>query len=77
MQLDVERVVDYALKLDAATCKRVGWHLERYGTDEQLLRRLREVAVRGYVRLDPSGPKRGHCDGKWSIQENVPEGLLR
>ncbi len=76
-RLNVERIVDYALKLDAATCKRLGWHLERYGTDEHLLRRLREVAVRGYVRLDPSGPKLGHCDGRWSIQENIPEGLLR
>ena len=76
-RLDVERIVDYALKLDAATCKRLGWHLERFGVVETQLRRLREVAVRGYVRLDPSGSKLGRCDGKWSIQENVPEGLLR
>ena len=76
-RLNVERIVDYALKLDAATCKRLGWHLGRYGIDEILLHKLREVPVRGYVRLDPGGPKRGHCNGKWSIQENVPEGLLR
>lgn len=76
-RLDLERIVDYALKLDAATCKRLGWHLERYGIDESVLRKLREVPVRGYVRLDPSGPKLGPCGGKWSIQENVPKGLLR
>ncbi len=71
-KLDLERIINYALKLDAATVKRLGWILERQGVVSTRLERLREVPVKGYRVLDPTGPRRGPCDARWMIQVNLP-----
>ncbi|MBI3299652.1 MAG: type IV toxin-antitoxin system AbiEi family antitoxin domain-containing protein [Elusimicrobia bacterium] len=71
-KLDVERIVNYALKLDAATAKRLGWILEKQKVDLAKLGPLRKLPIKGYRVLDPSGPKQGHCDSGWMIQENMP-----
>jgi predicted transcriptional regulator of viral defense system len=71
-RLDVSRIIDYALKLDAATAKRLGWVLQQQGVDERRLEKLARVPVKGYRTLDPSGPRRGPCDRRWMIQENLP-----
>ena len=69
-KLDLERIIHHALKLDAATAKRLGWILERQGVDPAPLEPLRKVAVKGYRVLDPSGPRQGPCDARWMIQVN-------
>jgi predicted transcriptional regulator of viral defense system len=71
-KLDLERITNYALKLDVATVKRLGWILERQGVDATRLKPLREVPVKGYRVLDPTGPRRGPCDARWMIQVNLP-----
>ena len=71
-RLDVERVTDYALRLDQATAKRLGWVLERVGVGLGRLTRLQELPVSGYRSLDPTGPRRGPCNRRWMIQENLP-----
>jgi predicted transcriptional regulator of viral defense system len=71
-KLDVDRIIRYALKLDAATAKRLGWILERQGVKNEQLEPLRKVPIRGYRVLDPSGPRRGPCDADWMIQVNLP-----
>lgn len=71
-KLDLERITNYALKLDVATVKRLGWILERQGVDSTRLKPLREVPVKGYRVLDPTGPRRGPCDARWMIQVNLP-----
>jgi len=71
-KLDLERIIGYALKLDAATAKRLGWILERQGVDGAQLELLRKVPVKGYRALDPSGPRQGPCDTRWMIQVNLP-----
>lgn len=71
-KLDLERIIGYALKLDAATVKRLGWILERQGVASSRLNPLREVPVKGYRVLDPTGPRRGPCDPRWMIQVNLP-----
>jgi predicted transcriptional regulator of viral defense system len=70
--LDIERITGYALRLDAAIAMRLGWVLEQFGVDSSRLARLRRRRVRGYRPLDPSGPRRGPCDNRWMIQENLP-----
>jgi predicted transcriptional regulator of viral defense system len=75
--LDLERIINYALKLDAATVKRLGWILERQGVESSRLERLRQVPVKGYRVLDPSGPRRGPCDAGWMIQVNLPGEVKR
>jgi predicted transcriptional regulator of viral defense system len=71
-QLDVERIIRYALQLDAATAKRLGWVLEEFGHSTEQLDPLVAVPIKGYRRLDPTGPRRGPCNRRWMIQENLP-----
>ena len=71
-RLDVERIVAYALEIDAATVKRLGWVLEKQGVDAACLGRLARLPVKGYRTLDPAGPRRGPCNRRWMIQENLP-----
>lgn len=72
-QLDMSRIVDYALKLGGAMAKRLGWVLERQDVPLAELRPLEEVSVTSYNRLDSSGPKQGPYNARWMIQENLPQ----
>jgi len=75
-KLDVERIIGYALKLDAATAKRLGWVLDRHGIDAARLSPLKEIPIKGYRTLDSKGPRKGPCNRRWMIQENLPGRLL-
>jgi predicted transcriptional regulator of viral defense system len=70
--LDLPRIVEYALRLDAATVKRLGWVLQHQGVDPADLERLAALPIRGYRKLDPTGPRKGPCNKAWMIQENLP-----
>jgi predicted transcriptional regulator of viral defense system len=70
--LDLERIIEYALKLDAAIAMRLGWVLEHFDAEPKKLSRLRRRPVKGYRPLDPSGPRKGACNARWMIQENLP-----
>lgn len=70
--LDVERIVEYACKLDTATAKRLGWVLEFQGVDPACLELLSELPIKGYRKLDSTGPRKGPCNRRWMIQENLP-----
>jgi predicted transcriptional regulator of viral defense system len=70
--LDIERIIDYALRLDTAIAKRLGWVLEQQGIDENSLKRLERLPIKGYRQLDPTGPRKGSCNKRWMIQENLP-----
>lgn len=70
--LDLQRIINYALKLDAATVKRLGWVLQHQGIEVARLQPLLGVPIKGYRTLDPGGPRRGPCNRQWMIQENLP-----
>jgi len=70
--LDLPRIIEYALKLDAATVKRLGWVLEKQGVALERLEPLAALPVKGYRTLDPTGPRKGPCSSRWMIQENLP-----
>jgi predicted transcriptional regulator of viral defense system len=70
--LDLERIVDYALRLDAATAMRLGWVLEHIGTEPAFLSPLEALPAKGYRLLDPSRPPGGPHNRRWRIQENLP-----
>ncbi|MFQ5670994.1 MAG: type IV toxin-antitoxin system AbiEi family antitoxin [Acidobacteriota bacterium] len=70
--LDLQRIIEHALKLDAATAKRLGWVLEHQDIDATKLERLIAVPIKGYRKLDPTGPRKGPCNARWMIQENLP-----
>ena len=70
--LNVERIVEYACRLDTATAKRLGWTLQLQGTNPALLGPLLELPAKGYRKLDPTAPRRGPYSRRWMIQENLP-----
>ena len=70
--LDADRIVRYACKLDTATAKRLGWVLQLQGVDPARLDPLLRLPIKGYRKLDPTGPRKGPCNRMWMIQENLP-----
>jgi predicted transcriptional regulator of viral defense system len=71
-RLDLRRIVDYAKRFDTATVKRLGWVLERQGIAPAQIQPLLEIPVKGFRRLDPTGPRQGPYEKRWMIQENLP-----
>jgi predicted transcriptional regulator of viral defense system len=71
-ELKVKQIVEYACRLNTATAKRLGWVLESQGVDPFFLKPLSELAIKGYRKLDPTGPRKGPCNRRWMIQENLP-----
>ncbi len=69
--LELDRIIDYAVRLDGATAKRLGWVLEHLGLASARLERLLSIPVKGYRTLDPTGERRGPCDKRWMIQVNL------
>jgi predicted transcriptional regulator of viral defense system len=69
--LDLERIIDYAIKLDAATAKRLGWVLEYQGVDPAQIEPLAALPIKGYRKLDPTSPRKGPYNQRWMIQENL------
>lgn len=75
--LNLERIINYARKLDAATSKRLGWVLEKQGIDSGRLEALARLPIKGYRKLDPTGPRKGPYNHRWMIQENLPGKVKR
>ncbi|OQB82621.1 MAG: hypothetical protein BWX88_03834 [Planctomycetes bacterium ADurb.Bin126] len=71
-RLNVENIVGYALRLDAAIGKRLGWVLDELGFVGEEIEALLAIPVKGYRLLDAAGPRRGSCNRRWMIQENLP-----
>ena len=71
-RLDIERIARYATRLGSATVKRLGWVLEYHGAGSPSIDRLASLPVKGYRMLDPTGPRRGLCNSRWMVQENLP-----
>ena len=75
-RVNTERITEYAIRLGVTTAKRLGWVLEAQGVGKSRLRTLASLPVKGYRKLDPTGPRRGPCNSRWMIQENLP-GMMR
>jgi predicted transcriptional regulator of viral defense system len=71
-QLDIDRIIQYAFRLGTTTLKRLGWILEEQGVESSDVESLAEIPVKGYRKLDPTGPRKGSCNGRWMVQENLP-----
>ncbi len=71
-RLNIKRIVEYSLRLSTAAAKRLGWVLEYWGYDSSEFSELLELPVKGYRKLDPTAPRKGPCNSRWMIQENLP-----
>ena len=70
--LDLRRLEDFALSMGSRTlCSRLGFLLSASGASSE---RLRGDASRTYVKLDPSGPRRGRFDSRWKVIDNLSRG---
>ncbi len=68
---DLEKIIDYALRLDTATAKKLGWVLEKIGYAEKDLKKLENIPQKGYIKLVPSLKKHGPYNNRWQVQENL------
>jgi predicted transcriptional regulator of viral defense system len=76
--LTLDRLVNYTCRYGKiSVAKRLGWALERAGIEESALTPLLEMPVTGYHALDPTRPRRGPCDRRWMIQNNLQEESAR
>ena len=71
-RLNIELISEYAVRLGVTTAKRLGWVLESQGVPGSELAVLSELPVKGYCKLDPTGPRKGSCNSRWMVQENLP-----
>jgi predicted transcriptional regulator of viral defense system len=71
-RLNLERIISYALKLNTSTAKRLGWVLDQQRVDPDRLKPLEALPIKGYRKLDPTGPRSGPYNRCWMIQENLP-----
>lgn len=71
--LRVDRLIDYALRLDVgAVIRRLGYLLEYYDlADPAALERLRARLTPTYQRLDPLFPNEGRMVARWRIRLNI------
>lgn len=77
--IDVGRLVDYALRLDVgAVIQRLGFLLETFEVPEpEHLDRLRERISASYAAVDPLLPAEGPTNARWRLYLNVePDEIL-
>ena len=70
--LDLDRIIQYALRLDTAVAKRLGWVLEQQRVEPSKLEALAALQIKGHRTLDASGPRKGPYNHRWMVQENLP-----
>ncbi|MCY4520131.1 MAG: hypothetical protein OXC13_05055 [Caldilineaceae bacterium] len=71
-RLNIELISAYAVRLGVTTAKRLGWVLESQGVPRSELAVLADLPIKGYCKLDPTGPRKGSCNRRWMVQENLP-----
>jgi len=74
---ELAKMIDYSLRLDAVIAKRLGWVMEKVGVEDSMLQKLEATHIMGYRVLDSTGPRKGHCNKRWMIQENLPGRIFR
>ena len=72
-KINIEKLIEYALKLDQATIKRLGYILTMLGIEPTLLKPLQIVPIKGFRVLDPTGQHIGKYDKNWMIQVNLTD----
>ncbi len=70
-KVNLDKMISYALHLDTAVAKRLGWILEKNGVEDKKLQKLLSLPVKGYRTLNSAGSRRGPYNKKWMIQENI------
>ena len=77
-QIDPQKVIDYAAKLDVgAVYRRLGFLMELYQIGDRIYWEfLQTKLTRTYQLLDPDLPQEGHHIAKWRLRLNISEDEL-
>ena len=70
-KIRIQIIIEYALKLEKAVAKRLGFILDGLGVEEKHLDPLLKLPMKSYCKFDPSGPVKGPYNAKWKIRENI------
>ena len=70
-QLNLKKLISYAQRYGRVSIiRRLGWALDKMGVPESIVSTLDHSQV-GYSPLDPTRVKRGACDARWRIIDNI------
>jgi len=70
-RIRIQVIVEYALKLEKAVAKRLGFILEGMKIEDKYLEPLLNLPMKSYCKFDPCGPLKGSYNSKWKIRENL------
>jgi predicted transcriptional regulator of viral defense system len=70
-------MINYSLQLNAVIVKRLGWMMEKVEVDDSILQQLEAIPIKGYRVLVPGVPRKGPCNKRWMIQENLLGRVIR
>ena len=66
-----ERFLEYTKRTSLIVAKRLGWVLEQLNLHQNLQKKLLDIPVSYYQKLDPSGKRQGRHNKRWMLMENV------
>ncbi len=69
-EVELVKIINYALKLGVAVSRRLGWVLDHLEVGLDQIQCLAQRDHSGYRKLDPSRPPTGNYDPKWRLQLN-------
>jgi len=71
-KLDYDKILEYAKKFNSqAVIKRLGYILELFEIQTNIIEELQKIKTASYVVLDTELPKIGKRNSRWSIQQNI------
>lgn len=71
-ELDYNKLLDYTVKFNSqAVIKRLGYLLELFEIETEIINELQKLKTASYVVLDTELPKTGKRNSRWSIQQNL------
>lgn len=71
-KLDYKKLLEYTIKFDSqAVVKRLGYILELFEIETEIIQELQKLKTASYVVLDTELPKTGKRNSRWSIQQNL------
>ncbi len=71
-KLDYKKLLEYTMKFDSqAVVKRLGYILELFEIETEIIQELQKLKTASYVVLDTELPKTGKRNSRWCIQQNL------
>ena len=68
--INLQRIIEYAMRLEIAVARRLGWVLEQLKVNEEKIKCLAQHHSPGYRKLDSTGKAIGKYCAKWRLQLN-------